>query len=139
MSELFKKVPAGYRELQGEEKEKFITVGTAITLLQFKLRQHEAELDAARARVEIAQHRIKEAQREMQIAYAQRDQQNEALKIGVGKEDVVVDDTRVFVIERPAGWELPKKQKPEESQMRLLPDAGRVEVTKLQGTPPQQA
>jgi hypothetical protein len=138
MSDIFQKVPDGYRELTGLEKEQFLMVGTSITLLQFQVRQFESELDAAKARTELAQSRIREAQREMQIALADRDRQNEALKIGYGKEDAVVEGNLVFVIVRPEGWEPPTKKsgppagKPE---MHLVPGVGRVEVVKTPGAP----
>lgn len=137
MGEIFQKVPDGYRELTGDEKEKFLVVGTSITLLQFQARQYEAELDAAKARTELAQSRIRDVQREMQIALADRDRQNERLKVGYGKEDAIVEGNRVFLIVRPEGWEPPaKKQAPGgKSEMHLVPGVGRVEVTKTPGAP----
>jgi len=141
MGDIFPKVPDGYRELVGEEKEQFLMVGTSITLLQFQVRQFESELDAAKARAELAQSRIRDAQREMQIALADRDRQNEKLQIGYGKEDAVVEGNRVFVIVRPEGWEPPTKKsgmpagKPE---MHLVPGVGRVEVVKTPGAPAPQ-
>jgi hypothetical protein len=130
MTEIISKVPDGYRELTGTEKEEFLNVGTAITLLQFKSNQHQAELHAAKLEAELAQSRIRDVQREMQIAMQQRDEQNARLKIVGGKEDVIVDGSRVYVIVRPEGWEPPKKSS---SEMRLIPGVGRVEITK---TPP---
>jgi len=141
MSDLFQKVPDGYRELTGIEKEQFLMVGTSITLLQFQLRQFESELDAAKARAELAQSRIRDCQREMQIALADRDGQNEKLQIGYGKEDAIVEGTRVFLIVRPEGWEPPTKKsglpagKPD---LHLVPGVGRVEVTKTPGAPAPQ-
>ena len=136
MAEIMPKVPDGYRELTGEEKESFLNVGTAITLMQFKLGQHQAELESAKAHVELAQSRIREAQREMQIALQQKDEQNERLKIDGAKEDVVVDGTRVFVVVRPEGWEPPKKQPRSSTEFRVIPGVGRVEVTKTPATVP---
>lgn len=133
MTEIMPKAPDGYRELTGEEKEGFLNVGTAITLMQFKLGQHQAELESAKAHVELAQSRIREAQREMQIALQQKDEQNERLKIVGDKQDVLVDGTRVYVIVRPEGWEPPKKTKPE---LRVIPGVGRVEITKTPATVP---
>lgn len=134
MSETTPKVPEGYRELTGTEKEQFMNIGTAITLLQFKIAQHNAELETAKAQSELAQSRIREAQREMQIATKQRDEQNERLKIGGSKEDVVLDGSKIYVIVRPEGWEPPKKAQPGKPEMRLVPGVGRVEVTKSPGT-----
>ena len=136
MSEVMPKAPDGYRELTGEEKESFLNVGTAITLMQFKLGQHQAELESARAHVELAQSRIRDAQREMQIALLQKDEQNERLKIIGAKEDLIVDGTRVYIIVRPEGWEPPKKQQPGRPELRVIPGVGRVEITK---TPPVPA
>jgi hypothetical protein len=135
MGDIFPKVPDGYRELTGDEKERFLMVGTTITLLQFQLKAHEAELDAAKARTELAQSRIREAQREMQIALEQRDRQNEELKVGHGKEDAIVDGSRVFLIVRPEGWEPPKRRGPGQAETHLVPGLGRVEVTKTPGAP----
>lgn len=141
MGDIFAKVPDGYRELTGDEKERFLMVGTTITLLQFQLKTHESELDAAKARTELAQSRIREAQREMQIALEQRDRQNEEMKIGHGKEDAIVEGSRVFLIVRPEGWEAPaKKQAPGgKPEMHLVPGLGRVEVTKTPATAPTLA
>ncbi len=137
MGDIFPKVPDGYRELTGDEKEQFLMVGTSITLLQFQVRQYESELDAAKARAELAQSRIREVQREMQIALADRDRQNEKLKIGYSKEDAIVEGNRVFLIVRPEGWEPPKKKSeaPGKPEMHLVPGVGQVEVTKTPGTP----
>jgi hypothetical protein len=136
MAEVMPKVPDGYRELTGEEKEGFLNVGTAITLLQFKSNQHHAELHAAKLETELAQSRIRDTQREMQIAMQQRDEQNTRLKLMGGKEDVVVDGSRVYVIVRPEGWEPPKKAS---SEMRLIPGVGRVEITKIPPDAPTPA
>ena len=136
MSEVMPKAPDGYRELTGEEKESFLNVGTAITLMQFKLGQHQAELESARAHVELAQSRIRDAQREMQIALLQKDEQNERLKIVGAKEDAIVDGTRVYVIVRPEGWEPPKKPQPGRPELRVIPGVGRVEITKTPATAP---
>lgn len=136
MTEITPKAPDGYRELLGEEKESFLSVGTAITLMQFKLGQHQAELESARAHVELAQSRIREAQREMQIALQQKDEQNERLKIIGAKEDVVVDGTRVFVVVRPEGWEPPKKPQRSSTELRVIPGVGRVEITKIPAEAP---
>jgi len=136
MTEITPTVPDGYRELTGTEKEEFLNVGTAITLLQFKLNQHQAELRAAKVETELAQSRIRDVQREMQIAMQQRDEQNARLKIVGNKEDVVVDGSKVYVIVRPEGWEPPKKAS---SEMRLIPGVGRVEITKTPGMPSLEA
>jgi hypothetical protein len=138
MGEIFQKVPEGYRELTGDEKERFLMVGTSITLLQFQIRQHESELDAAKARAELAQSRIRDAQREMQIALADRDRQNQELRIGYGKEDAIVEGNRVFLIVRPEGWEPPARKTPQgaRSETHDVPGVGRVEVTKTAGAPP---
>ena len=136
MAEIMPKAPDGYRELTGEEKELFLNVGTAITLMQFKLGQHQAELESARAHVELAQSRIRDAQREMQIALLQKDEQNERLKIIGAKEDLIVDGTRVYIIVRPEGWEPPKKSQPGRPELRVIPGVGRVEITKTPATAP---
>jgi hypothetical protein len=107
MTELMAKVPPGYRELVGDEKESFMGIGTSMTLLQFKLAQHHAELDAAKANTELAKSRIRDAQQEMQIAMVQRDGQNKLLKLTGAKDEVVADGTHIYVIVRPEGWEPP--------------------------------
>ncbi|MGH9317721.1 MAG: hypothetical protein ACRD1P_11530 [Thermoanaerobaculia bacterium] len=138
MTESAPKPPDGYREIVSPEKERFFNVGNAIVLLQFKLGQQAAELKAARAEVELTQLRIRESQREMQIALKQRDEHNLEMRIGYGKEDVIVDGTRVYVVVRPDGWEPPKGGVHGGSEAKLVPGFGLVEVTKVPGVLPSE-